>query len=188
MLNWLLQIDERIFNYVQERLQCVFLDKWMPIITEFDNWIWVIALAWLALFIFGGKRGRLTCIVAIVAVLIADNLNSYLIKPFFGRLRPDEVVTAVGTGGFTYSFPSNHAVNVFTLAMTVSWFYPKVAVFWFLGAGIVGFSRIYLGEHYPFDVVAGAVEGILIALMVIWFSRKIEIWLIGSHKGQTPLG
>jgi len=148
----------------------------MPIITDFDNWIWVIALAWLALFIFGGRRGRWACVLLLVSVLVMDNLNSYILKPFFGRLRPGETYTAAQLAagkGISYAFPSNHAVNIFTLAMMLSWFYARISPVFFLGAVIVGFSRVYVGVHYPLDVIAGALEGITGALVIIWCAGRI---------------
>src|SRR3990170_1717836 len=67
----------------------------------------------------------------------------------------------------TYSFPSNHAVNCFSAAMMVSFFYKKIGIFLFLIAILVAISRVYVGVHYPFDTVGGAIWGILGAIVVL---------------------
>lgn len=177
-MDWLIGVDKQLFNFIRERMSCAFLDKWMPIVTDFDNWIWLMALGWLALFIFGGRRGRWACFLLLVAVLVMDNLNSYILKPLFARLRPEATYTAAQLAagkGISYAFPSNHAVNVFTLAMVLSWYYARIAPVFFLGAAIVGFSRVYVGAHYPFDVVAGALAGISGALVIIWCANRIAL-------------
>lgn len=173
------QIDVWLYYLLSQDIKNPFLDKWMPIITNMDNWIWILALGWAALFIFGGRRGRMTCIVVIIAVLFSDNLTSYILKPLFGRVRPNialGLTDIVGSGlsSPSPSFPSNHAVNVFTIAMALSWYYKELSPVWFAGAGVVGFSRVYVGVHYPFDVVGGAVVGVVCSLCIIWLGNRID--------------
>ena len=156
------------------------MDKWMPIITNLENWIWLLILGWLALFIFGGRRGRLACIAIILAVLLADNLCSYVLKPYFGRVRPS-VLLGMSTG-VSCSFPSNHAANVFAMAAALSWYYRKLSVIWFAGAAMVGFSRVYIGVHFPLDVVGGAVLGILCAGLVVWIINAVDKKAVLSRK------
>lgn len=177
MIHFLFQkfkgIDEQLFYLINQGLKNPFLDKWMPIVTNIDNWLWLLVLGWIALFIFGGRKGRLVCISAIIAVLIADNLVSYILKPFFGRTRPLVPLELAHT--VSPSFPSNHATNVFAIAMILSWYYKRLSPVWFTGASIVGFSRIYIGVHYPSDVIGGAFTGIVCALFVIWVGNRL-VW------------
>lgn len=173
-------IDIHLFYFINQGLQNPFLDKWMPIITDINNWIWILVLGWFALFIFGGRRGRLACVLVIIAVLIADNLTSYIIKPFFSRPRPAIALglTNLVSSSPSPSFPSNHAVNVFTIAFILSWYYRRLSLIWFIGASIVGFSRVYVGVHYPFDIIGGAFFGILCALCVIWVGNWVTTKLL----------
>lgn len=167
------EIDWQLYYLINQTLKNPFFDKWMPIITDIDNWMWILALGLIALFIFGGKKGKAACIILVAAVLIADNLNSYVLKPFFGRVRPN-VIIGDFTGTPSPSFPSNHAVNVYTMAMVMTWYYKKFWTIWFSGACIVGYSRVYIGVHYPFDIAGGAVVGITCALCIIWLGNYIE--------------
>lgn len=164
-------IDYQLFHFINQGLKNPFLDRWMPIITNMDSWMWLLVLGGIALFIFGGNKGRLVCILTIVALLIADNLVSYILKPFFGRVRPLIPLELAHT--VSPSFPSNHATNVFTLAMVLSWYYKKLSPIWFTGALIVGFSRVYIGVHYPSDIVGGAFVGIVCAFFVIWIGNRL---------------
>lgn len=166
------EIDFQLYCLITQTLKNPFMDKWMPIITNMENWMWILALGLVSLFIFGGHKGRMACILVIIAVLIADNFNSFILKPFFGRVRPN---VALGlASGSSPSFPSNHATNVFTISMVLTWYYRKLWLVWFSGACIVGYSRVYIGVHYPFDIVGGAIVGIICALCVIWIGNRIE--------------
>lgn len=183
MLQKILEIDHQLFHIINGKLQCLFLDTWMPIVTDIDNWVWLLVLGFTGLFIFGGRRGKWACIITLVAVLIADNFNSYILKEWFGRIRPNVALDTVRFFGRTSAkvpspaFPSGHATNVFTMAMVLSWYNPRVSPIWFLGAFIVGYSRVYVGVHYPLDIISGAFFGIVWALCIIWCAKHIEIWL-----------
>lgn len=175
MLSFLIQkikeIDLEFFHFIHETIKNPFLDKWMPIVTDTDNWIWPLALGWLALFIFGGRKGRLTCILLVVVVLFCDNLVSYILKPFFGRVRPNVELGLASSP--SPSFPSNHATNAFAIAFVLSWYYRRLIPIWFLWAVTVGFSRIYVGVHYPFDIIGGLIVGIACAPTVIWIGNYV---------------
>lgn len=176
----IIEIDTKAYHFVHDAIKNSFLDKWMPIVTDINNWKWLLIIGWLALFILGGKKGRLVCIIIIVTILLADNLTSYIIKPFFGRIRPNVLLEITTEGGqsrsYSLSFPSNHAANIFALAMVLSWYYRKLFLLWFTIAVIVGFSRVYVGVHYPLDVVAGALVGITCAICVILITNRVQQW------------
>lgn len=128
------------------------------------------------------KKGVLILLAALLTVAFTDPVCCRVLKPWFHRLRPCHPAVLVEGGRFllqhktSFSFPSAHAMNIFAQAMLFGYFYRKAAVWSFLLAGLVGFSRVYVGVHYPADVAAGA-----------WFG-VISTWLlIGLAKGAFAL-
>jgi undecaprenyl-diphosphatase len=155
----------------------------MPIITEIKYWKIPLSAAWLCLMIFGGKKGRITGITLVVSLILIDLFNSYPLKFLFTRIRPCNIQELnahilVSTSN-SYSFPSSHAANVFGLAAILSNKYRRFSFCFFFVAIVVGISRVYVGVHYPFDVLAGAVVGILCGLGMLklekYILRRIEV-------------
>jgi len=110
----------------------------------------------------------------ILCVALADSTTSAIIKPLFERLRPCHVEAFQawihlpdGCGGM-YGFCSSHAANSFALATSV-YLISQTKTFsyiLFIWAIIVGYSRIYIGAHFPLDVLVGAIIGMAIALLI----------------------
>jgi undecaprenyl-diphosphatase len=101
----------------------------------------------------------------------------YPVKYYFRRRRPFiDVVQAIAVGRKpgTYSFPSGHSAAAFAGAWLLRRHFPKLTPLWFTIAGIVGFSRMYLGAHYPGDVVSGALVGTGIAEAARWMLDKAD--------------
>lgn len=119
-----------------------------------------------------------------LAVMLAYALVDGILKPIIGRARP-VIAEAVamnpssGNGNLVAStrvlprmpeslaFPSGHATASFAAAVTVSRMWPRTAALWWALALLIGYSRIYLGHHYPLDIVAGALLGIAVAWWVL---------------------
>jgi len=173
------KIDEALFYFINVDLANYLTDKLMPFITERDNWFIFYALTWLYLVFKGGKKGRVAAILIIPLILLTDQVSDNFIKPYFQRIRPCHTLAGVRLlVGCTdaYSFPSIHAVNNFAAATLFSYFYPRIKYFLFAGAFVVSISRIFVGVHYPFDVIGGALIGIMFALLIIYF------WKIFNNK------
>jgi undecaprenyl-diphosphatase len=169
-------IDTDLFFRINQGQRNPFFDLIMPYITEFDHWKILILVVWLLLFAFGGKKMRIALALTAVLVGVLDYSNSFFFKHIFMRPRPCNVLSGVHTFWpcpRSFSFPSNHAVNIFGAAFFLSHIYRNWSFFLFPLAILVGYSRIYVGEHYPLDVVGGIFLGALGAGLGIVLFNKI---------------
>ncbi len=128
-------------------------------------------MAWLA--IAGGlavaRRDRRAFTVVLLAVLMASALADYVVKPAVDRERPFDTMPGEVIGGKPHdaSFPSGHSANAFAGALTLSHVAPGWSALWWTLASAIAFSRVYLGVHYPLDVLGGAALGLLSAWLAI---------------------
>ena len=121
----------------------------------------------------------------ILPLSVASILVEYPIKAFFRRRRPfiDFIqAVVIGKKPGSWSFPSGHSATSFAGAWLLSRDYPGQRPFFFLLATLVGFSRIYLGDHYPGDVFSGALSGMVIAEIVRRVQRAV-VRVVGSDIG-----
>lgn len=127
---------------------------------------WII-LATIARLEDPRRAGRLWQML--LAIGLAYLLVDYVLKPGFARSRPFDAMLDVRLVGFrpvTYSFPSGHACSAFAGAWVLTLTWHRIAwLFWVLAA-LIAFSRIYIGVHYPIDVVAGALIGLAVGALV----------------------
>ena len=189
MIDALLRMDTALFFFINNDLANPIFDWVMPFITHKENWypfffVIIIGMVWK-----GGRQGRIAVLLLIPLIVLSDQITSSLIKPLVDRTRPCEAYQALGTvraliGVKTSpSFPSSHAANAFAAAMFFALFYPKRQWIYFVIAALVAFSRIYVGVHYPLDVIAGGVIGVLCALFVY----ACYYWLIRPRfQKSTP--
>ncbi len=183
MVELLNNIDIAIFRFINSTLSNPILDFIMPILTDLNKQpIVLIAVVLFLIWMMwkGNKVIRLSLILLIILITITDQVNSFVIKHWFERLRPCHVLHGVNLlvgCGSGYSFPSSHAVNNFAGAFLIAYFFPKLK-WWFIGyALLVAFSRVYVGVHYPFDVISGSIIGAIFAsALIILFLFLERIW------------
>ncbi len=187
MLEFLVHLDTLLFNLFNQTLTSPVLDWLMPRLTNLDNWKLLILLIWIALMVWGGKRGRAAALLLILTITLSDQMSSFVIKPLVHRIRPCHVVETVrllvGCSG-SFSFPSSHATNSMAAAALFGGFYHKYRWYFYTLAGLIAYSRVYVGVHYPFDVIAGAILGFLVGWLVVlgynkWLKERVEI---GTEK------
>lgn len=171
-------LDLILFRWINQGQRNRLFDLVMPFVTEFDHWRYPLLGLWLALFIWGRRETRVTLLLVAALVGVLDYSNSFFFKHLFARPRPCQVLIDVHTFWpcpRSFSFPSNHAANIFGAACFLSLaFRPWTPLLIFI-ALLVGYSRVYVGEHYPLDVAGGALLGALGAGMMY----PIRAWILG---------
>jgi membrane-associated phospholipid phosphatase len=174
---WLQSLDANLLRFVNLHLQHPILDEVMRFLSGGAPFGPLLVLAGLLVVWKGGTRARVLALLAAVILLAGDNFVVAMLKKAVGRPRPfmelADLRVLVGKGG-SGSMPSSHAASWFAATLLVSVFYRRSWRFMLPLACGVGFSRIYLGVHYPSDVLAGAIIGAgyavagLFALDALW--------------------
>jgi undecaprenyl-diphosphatase len=157
-------LDRDIFNYVHEDMNNKFLDKATPLIQLMGDPKGYLAVCVL-LCAFGNDKMYETGKMASVG-FVESGLLAFALKETIRRARPLNK-------NEEDSFPSGHSTVSFTLATIASYQYPKLRIPIYLMAMGTGFSRIYLGRHYPSDVLAGAIIGVLIGIQITHLKEPI---------------
>lgn len=171
-------LDARIYLSVNEAPHHGMLDSlaWALAIVTTGGWIWVIGTLVAYLLRVPGSWQAVKRLLP--SVVVATWLIEYPIKAFFRRRRPfSSIVEAlvIGKKPGSWSFPSGHTASSFASAWILSTVWPKSAPVLLALASTVGFSRIYVGAHYPGDVASGAILGMLLSEVV----RRITHRLFG---------
>ncbi len=176
MIEYLAYLDQEFF-FVLNELHHVWMDPVMYLISTKTFWI----PAYLVLLYAIWKRvGTIELIVVIIfitlLITISDQTASGILKPWIQRLRPcrpenhfsREVHVVYQKCGGKFGFVSSHAANFFALATFLALLFNEKYLWYvfFSCAILVAYSRIYLGVHYPGDVLGGAIVGIIAALFI----------------------
>ena len=184
-LSQLLTKDQALFSLINGKWTNIVFDKLMPWLRTSNNWVPFYAALLIYLFIKWGAKAWKWVIIVALNVTITDQISSSFFKPFFHRLRPcaDPVIMYKSrllldhcSGGF--SFTSSHAANHFGLAMlvfmTLQPLFKKYTYLFFIWAAIIGYAQIYVGVHYPLDVLVGSCIGLLVGYGMSKLYLKIE--------------
>jgi len=185
MFKKLIEFDKYLFGIVNQKASNPFFDLIMPFIRQ--------PLFWLPLYFFivlfaiynFPKKAGIWIGTMLITVGITDSISSRIFKPLFGRLRPcnnpelaDSIRLLVDHCGQNGSFTSSHATNHFGIAVfifiTLEKVWGKFNYLFFLWAAAICYAQVYVGVHFPFDVLGGAILGSSIGFaMGKYFNNKM---------------
>jgi undecaprenyl-diphosphatase len=176
--------DTALFYLVNGYGQNLFFDWFMPFMTELKNFTYILIALGIWILWKERKAGLIFLLFTGLTLTITDQLSSHVLKEIIGRVRPCHVlenVQMLTDCNTSYSFPSSHAVNIFAAALFLAQPLGRAAPVFFGIAAIVAYSRVYIGIHYPFDVLGGAAIGLLIA----WPLRRLKDEVVARFHLQS---
>ena len=204
MIDSLLKLDSYVFQFINSNLSnpifdivFVFFDK------PFDHFWFCILLPLSIVFYIDNhknkKKALLIIIFLIVGALITNQIGS-VIKNFEFRKRPYITEKHVNipdginhikkdannnykeTKSSKKSFPSNHSANIFFISFFLSYVYSNKKKYFITLAILVAISRVYIGAHYPIDIISGAILGIIVNYIIMKLLNKLGINLATYHQ------
>jgi undecaprenyl-diphosphatase len=160
--------DTALFRAIHFGLHHAALDPVMMALTDPGRFKAPLIISACLLFTLRRARGVLALVVLVATLAVSDQVSAKVIKPIFKRPRPSVVVTdsrSLFGVRKSYAMPSVHATN-FTAAIPImATVFPAGAIPYAVYAGLVSFSRIYVGDHWPFDVLAGMALGLALGFL-----------------------
>lgn len=162
MMEWILNADSNLLLFIQEAIRNPVLTPIFTVITTLGNGavIWIL----ISMGLLSSRKTRKTALMCAVAMLVSLVINNLALKNIVGRSRPYDMIQGlvplVGKP-MDYSFPSGHTASSFAAAWVLYRRLPKrFGIPALVLAGLIGVSRLYVGVHYPTDVLAGLISGI----------------------------
>lgn len=178
-----MNLDYALFDLINRQCASPFLDAVLPVYRDKLTWVPLYAVLLALMYRRLGWRQTLYIVLCTGVVIgLADQVAAGVLKPWTGKLRPcadpqlvGRVRELVSCGG-RFSFPSNHATNHYALATVLSmtfvrgWLWRVLLFGW---ATSIALAQVYVGKHFPADVLAGALLGISLGIIGVWILRAI---------------
>jgi undecaprenyl-diphosphatase len=175
ILEYLESVDSTVFLDINHDLTNPLFDAVFPSLRELTYVIWLLVIVY-----FWTKNEKNLALLLTVSI-VAGALFTYPLKFLIDRARPYATIESarlLTPAEYDPSFPSGHAEMSFLAATVVSRFHPEYAKYLYAFSFIVVLSRIYVGVHFPGDVVAGAIIGIMIGkgMLIVAKKKKKVFW------------
>lgn len=192
MIDYLIELDKSVFIILNSKWTAPWADTFFPFITDLHKtaiFKTVLIPLVIGLFIWarGFKKGLVIFMFCLTSVLVSDGAANYGLKKTVQRARPgdtQELQVKVRSPYGGYSFVSNHAVNMFSFATFTAVMFPPAAAPAYALAGLVGYSRIYNGVHFPLDILCGAMVGIFFGFL---FAKLCQRFLLRMNARKVRL-
>lgn len=191
MLEHLISADSAMFVGINQTLSNPLSDLLMPIVTN-DMYLRIGFALVLSLLLWRGDwRLRVAALVSLLALALADLSSSAFLKPLLARARPChdlsvfpqlKLLVSCGAG---FALPSSHAANAFSVATFFAIITPTSRKYIFFIASVVAISRVFVGVHYPGDILAGSALGVICGGAMALVFQKLWQWRESTFPTPT---
>ena len=188
-MDYILALDGEILLWIQMYLRHEVLTPVLTFITHLGDkgLFWIV----LSLLLLIKKSTRKTGVLSLLSLLITFLIVNVCMKNGFARIRPYETLTdllLLIEKQSDFSFPSGHSASSFASAVVLFKRLPKrYGIPILILAVLIAFSRIYMGVHYPTDILAGILIGSIVALLIVYVNKRIEKKKIMTNNGKKVL-
>lgn len=175
-----MQWETDFLLFLQNHVRNDFLNVIMNVLSTMMN-SGALAIV-LVVFLLVYKKTRRVGVLALIALLVSFLINNLILKNAIARTRPYDAIEGlilIAKKPKDFSFPSGHSANSFVVAGAITWCAPRdkkwIGVLLLVLSGLIAFSRLYVGAHYPTDVIFGTMSGVIISIVVyliVW--KKIN--------------
>jgi len=168
-----------------------FFDQFMFLFSNRFVWIAFYFSVIITIFVRYKKSAIWLILLLVACIVLADQISSSVIKDLVQRLRPTKEADLApflhivnNYSGGLYGFVSSHAANTFGFALLSSLIFQNKLYSWsvFIWAGITSYSRIYLGVHYPSDILGGIIVGLSVASVLMLIIKKYKPLLLTENN------
>lgn len=191
-MNSLLELDKEVLLFLN-RMHSPLMDGIMWFFSRIQVWtpLYIVLIAFIILKF--KEKSWLIIPLGVLLIACSDQTSVHLFKNVFHRLRPSHEPSLEGLLHFVrnyhgglYGFISSHASNTFALATFLSLLLQKKWFTWaiFVWAGLVSYSRVYLGVHYPGDILCGAIWGVLLAFAFFVLYKKLVVKVYQNNTAK----